>query len=671
MGKGRLRGKNSVGSWQTGRAGGGILLAVALVAGPIVSALAIAPGSSSPFGPPKLFALWCACAFAAFTLYKLRSATVTAIAHARHDPAVWLFSGLFALTVASTATSIDVRTSIVGLYPEFRGLLLFLASTILACAAYTASITSRARASRWFGRGMTLVAAPISAVALIQAALGALSGNPATRAYSTLGNSSDLALWLAIVTPLAVERALNEHNLRWRILSLSAVGLCLIASALTLSRGGWIGLAAAFLAWVALTASSWKRAPRAAIITATGVAIALLVGLLLNPQFADRLTSVTDSAGGTGEWRLQAWATATDLTLQRPLLGWGPSTFRYPFAAERPEGMLRRATALQVTDDPHNILLTVSTGSGIAALLLVLGLLVHTAHRAWKARIDEDGAVDVSTVSLAAGLTGGFVAAQFHFLTLGSGPLFAVAAGLLLGRTALHRAASPSSPDPRAETPAPSLLLPGSALVLVTLSGLLISGSLLAATSQLTAMETELARGRWARAENHLNTALRIGRVEPYIAWHSGRSATRFLIATGEPHAYTAAVTAFENAGHRIDHDALLHTAVGDLELVAAMKFGRTHLDAAEAAFERAVALDPTNGTHHVGLGNVHASRGEWPAAISEYERALELSPRLGLAWSNLARAYEEVGRADDAERARFEAERFPTPGQTTLSENR
>ncbi len=50
-------------------------------------------------------------------------------------------------------------------------------------------------------------------------------------------------------------------------------------------------------------------------------------------------------------------------------------------------------------------------------------------------------------------------------------------------------------------------------------------------------------------------------------------------------------------------------------------------LDLALDAFKRAVKADAKNPYFRKGLGQAHAARGEWAAAIAEFRKALEISP--------------------------------------------
>jgi tetratricopeptide (TPR) repeat protein len=73
---------------------------------------------------------------------------------------------------------------------------------------------------------------------------------------------------------------------------------------------------------------------------------------------------------------------------------------------------------------------------------------------------------------------------------------------------------------------------------------------------------------------------------------------------------------------------------------------------AAEAAYRKAVSLDPTRAEAHVNLGRLLHERGEPAAAAHEYRLALRSRPEDATAAFNLGVALEDLGRDLDATEA-------------------
>jgi len=71
----------------------------------------------------------------------------------------------------------------------------------------------------------------------------------------------------------------------------------------------------------------------------------------------------------------------------------------------------------------------------------------------------------------------------------------------------------------------------------------------------------------------------------------------------------------------------------------------------AKSSCQRAVQLDNNQAAGHLCLGLLDEGTGSYEKAIEEYNTAAELEPTSDAAFSGLAKAYQELGRADDAEK--------------------
>ncbi len=93
--------------------------------------------------------------------------------------------------------------------------------------------------------------------------------------------------------------------------------------------------------------------------------------------------------------------------------------------------------------------------------------------------------------------------------------------------------------------------------------------------------------------------------------------------------------------------------------------------DEAFAAFERALAIDPTLAAAHAGIGRVHfVLRGDFARAVAAYERALTLNPKAGwtaLQLANCAAYGRDFVRAERAARLAVELQQAFISGQVGL----
>jgi tetratricopeptide (TPR) repeat protein len=70
----------------------------------------------------------------------------------------------------------------------------------------------------------------------------------------------------------------------------------------------------------------------------------------------------------------------------------------------------------------------------------------------------------------------------------------------------------------------------------------------------------------------------------------------------------------------------------------------------AEAHLRKAAALVPNYGEVYVQLGMMYNARGDRAAALAEFQKAVEVTPKLAAAHYNLSLAYRRVGESDKAE---------------------
>ena len=65
-----------------------------------------------------------------------------------------------------------------------------------------------------------------------------------------------------------------------------------------------------------------------------------------------------------------------------------------------------------------------------------------------------------------------------------------------------------------------------------------------------------------------------------------------------------------------------------------------------------AMADRRSDAKEHVEWGITCAQKNLWPQAVIQFEKATEIDPKYAAAWNDLAIAYEQTGRFDDARKA-------------------
>jgi putative inorganic carbon (hco3(-)) transporter len=177
-------------------------------------------------------------------------------------------------------------------------------------------------------------------------------------------NSNDLALHLVTMAPIAVGLALANRGAIRKIVFLTTAALFSLAIIFTFSRGGFLGLIAAFV----VLARKLGRRHR------VGTAVAIVFGLVLFVGFAPgsysgRLSSIFDSGAdltGSSDQRTQVLKRSIAVALRYPLFGVGAGNFHYKSFREL---------------GTHNAYTQVASEMGIAAAIIYILFLIYPIRR--------------------------------------------------------------------------------------------------------------------------------------------------------------------------------------------------------------------------------------------------------------------------------------------------
>ncbi|ERN42995.1 putative bicarbonate transporter, IctB family [Rubidibacter lacunae KORDI 51-2] len=157
----------------------------------------------------------------------------------------------------------------------------------------------------------------------------ALAGD--TRAYSYLGNPNLLAGYLIAAVTLSLSAFLVWQTRSQKLLALTMFGVNGACLVFTDSRGGWIGMLAALLAFLLMLRFWWDEylSPfwRRSLLPLSGLLGIGLVGAALGTSESLRLRATSIFAGredSSNNFRLTVWTAVLDMIRDRPLLGIGP-----------------------------------------------------------------------------------------------------------------------------------------------------------------------------------------------------------------------------------------------------------------------------------------------------------------------------------------------------------
>ncbi len=126
----------------------------------------------------------------------------------------------------------------------------------------------------------------------------------------------------------------------------------------------------------------------------------------------ERVTFGNDDSVTSKQERIDFWKAAIELSLEKPLLGWGPFSFRYAYNPIQ-------KTFLANADHPHNIFLKIAVENGIPAMVCFLAFLLMiavTVLRRFK-NLDQKSKDFVFILGLAVvgGITHSMIDYNFNF----------------------------------------------------------------------------------------------------------------------------------------------------------------------------------------------------------------------------------------------------------------
>lgn len=342
---------------------------------------------------------------------------------------------LFLLLLALMVPHVPLATNNFWAFHILRGMLI----TFVAYLGIVSTVTS-------LGRIRALVTAWL-AIHVFLAINGTIRGGRGIGGF--LGDENDFAMTLNMAIPFAFYLAVGVARGMARVVYLAVAGLLVFANVLTLSRGGFIGLAAVGLV-------CWLRSGKKLV---AGTVIGLLVMLMLfaaPAKYWDEVRSIQNaSEDPTGEDRLYMWTVGWAMYLHNPVFGVGQGNFPFDFreyeiASGNEDGIHGRSRAGRAA---HSLYFTLLPELGLAGTLLFAGMVWSTmktlrqAARACEKLPADEGHLLVALsraieASLVGYLTTGVLISVFYY------PNFWVLMGFAVALGNVANAANNKHPSP-------------------------------------------------------------------------------------------------------------------------------------------------------------------------------------------------------------------------------
>ena len=426
--------------------------------------------------------------------------------------------------------------------------------------------------------------------------------------FGTMGNTSPFGqlLCLAFGVGLGVVVGWRKRDPRGPFLwALGLGGLSLATSAVVGNRGAFIGIIAAVgIAVVDRMRRGGLRGAFAALAVAA-FAGCVLVGVLWMTPLGERLRSTIVSGTDT-ETRVALWHSALGAFVDRPVLGWGPDSFRIAYPAHRPLDGARIYGFIDYTaDSAHNWLLQAMVTTGGLGAGVLVAMVVSFQLVLWRRGGRDHTAASALLAGGAAWWTAGLVTPGmigvdwWPWLSFGAITALAGAEPVVAARDI-----------PR------------------SLAGAITSVACIVA---LTGYNTLDADHEMQRARRD-STATSVQAAQFAVERDSGRAEHwnelgRALFSTKH---WKESGDAFAQAARRAPYDSLLWSNLA----LARTRQALAHDDrdggasAAEEAARRATTVDPNSPAAQGTLTEVANALGDYDLAVAAGVRSLQLASR-------------------------------------------
>ena len=603
----------------------------------------------------------------------------------RHTPVDWLVLAFLAWVALTTATSTHWPTAFLGRPQRYEGLIAFLNYAVVYFLVL--QFADHASRVRRLAQSLFWASVVVAGFGLLQflgvkfAGWQPLGFEP-SRAFSTYGNPDFLGGFLIFSTTVALGLALLEQRVFWRMVYWVGFGLNGVALIATFTRGAWIG---GFVSLALLGVAAWRQRATIRRIdwVPAGVSIALGMVIIWRSlssssevlNFGKRLVSIFQFGSGSGQTRTQIWQAALESIKDRPVVGWGPDTFRLVFTKFKPVEYVRIKGGSSGADNAHDYLLQLASGTGIPGALMFCGIFAWAGVRSFATVFKRSG--DPTRIILAAfwaGSAGYLVHLLFGISVTGATFLLWIALALVLVPTARLVQVKAA----RWGTVA--------AVVVIALVGLGIAyqGVYLAADGAYMRAKTasspaERTAGALRAAElNPLNPEYRLGVGLAYLgemraslqagaqAQANGEDTTQYAEAVKE--SFASAESAFKDAIAFIPGEYDNYVSLATLYNVGGGALDTDLYQSAIAVAEQGLEVMPLGTAIRVQLAQALVATGRPAEAVKTLEYCVSIDPGGGDAALPLAGLYRQLGQTDQA-LALLRSVEARAPGQPGVSD--
>ncbi len=229
------------------------------------------------------------------------------------------------------------------------------------------------------------------------------------RLAGTLDHPNDLAMYLNLALPWVIFMLIIEQKLWRRVVLLLAMLGALLAEVWSGSRGGWLGLALAFV--VSIFFWMRKRGQNPLIgLGVSGAVVGVLFAIIFvtSSTFRDRLI---EGDAGSAEVRFPLMEVAMEMIKENPATGVGLNMYAREMV---PYDRTNNFIAYRYQHPVHNTFLLIGAETGLLALLLLATFIWVAIRDAFGAFMRNRGIVEAASVGVFGALVSWFMHNQVN-----------------------------------------------------------------------------------------------------------------------------------------------------------------------------------------------------------------------------------------------------------------
>lgn len=295
-----------------------------------------------------------------------------------------LVVGFWLLNILSTIFSLDIINSIIGLYARYTGSVFFLTAWVLAILIFWNAVKDDDSRKWTLLRVFVFNSLIISVYGLTQYFDIFFYSGPIPQVRpiipSTIGNQNFYAMFLSVFIPAVIILFYKAQGF-WSRAYYAITGFIMMWALVTSgSRGGILGLIVTCVVFGVLVL--WKKYPKHLMLF---LGILVVIGVVLFQGFfkqtrTDFTKGVSENAIYTEQTRYIVWSEALQIIKKTPYLGVGPGNF---YIALEGAGDIA-LTGNERFDDAHNLVLNITSTTGIPAIIIFLILCGLIIFRYWR-----------------------------------------------------------------------------------------------------------------------------------------------------------------------------------------------------------------------------------------------------------------------------------------------